>query len=322
MVEDHCVLKLFLGRALRSLGKYDDAEQELRKAVELEPDDPEAWIELGKLLYSMGNYAEAARIMDEAIILFPEDLSLRGTLALALYRLGDFTQATNEWANLHKLDPDLMAAMTNYAYVLLLQDRIDDALPLVEDAYRRDPTDYRALVLKGMVSLTSNDKETAKSYFEKILEVHTDNVEALSRLAVIEHETGNEEKSKALLEYAEKQISSDQECWRGLCFAYSRMGMYDKHIACLRRWTQQDPGAAAPWVALAIEYDRTGEKELALQAWRKAMDLRGYIRIHCAKCRQSIKYELHNASRFDPYEQVICSNCGSSIDMPIGLLAL
>ncbi len=322
LVEDHCVLALFLGRALRSLGKYEEAENELRKAIELEPDDPEAWIELGKLLYSMGNYGEAARIMDEAIILFPEDLSLRGTLALALYKLGDFTQATNEWANLHKLDPELMAAMTNYAYVLLLQNRIEEALPIVEEAFNRDSEDYRALVLKGMVSLTNGEKGNAKKYFEKILENHADNVEALSRLAVIEYEHGNKERCLNLLDTAEKQIDSEQECWRGLCFAYERLGMHDKHIDCLVKWTRKEPGAAAPWIALAIEYDRDGKKDLALHAWHKAMELRGYIRINCANCRKSIKYDVAKSINFDPYTPQKCTNCGSIIKMPVGLLAL
>ena len=321
MVEDHCVLALFLGRALRSLGKYEESEDELRKAIELEPDDPEAWIELGKLLYSMGNFGEAARIMEEAIILFPEDLSLRGTLALALYKLGDFTQATNEWANLHRLDPDLMAAMTNYAYVLLLQNRVEEALPVVEEAFHRDSEDYRALVLKGMVSLTNGENENAKRYFEKILENYADNVEALSRLAVIEYENGDKHRGEVLLDIAEKQIDSEQECWRGLCFAYSRLGMYDKHIDCLLRWTRKESGAAAPWIALAIEYDRTGKRNLALKAWQQAMELRGYIRINCSNCKESVKYDLSKFTDFDPYESLPCSNCGSMIKMPAGLLA-
>jgi Flp pilus assembly protein TadD len=319
LIEAHCVVSLFLGRALRSLGKYGEAESQLRKAVDLDPEDPEAWVELGKLLYSKGDYREAARILDEGILLFPEDLSLRGTLALALYRLGDLTQAGIEWAHMYRLNPDIMAAITNYAYILLLENRIEEATPLVESAYAKEPLDYRSLILKGLLALSEDKRAEAKSYFEKVLESDPDNAEALSRLAVVLHEDGNVTDSHAYLVLAEKQMGSNQECWRGLCFAYSRLGLHDKYVDCLIRWTEVDPGAAAPWIELAIEYDRMEKRSSALHAWKKSVELRGYIRVHCKACGSSFRTELKSAASFNPYESQHCTSCGNAVAMPAGL---
>ena len=64
MVEDHCVVALFLGRALRGVGKLDEAEEELRRAISLDSDEPENWSELGKLLYDKGTYKEDTQILE------------------------------------------------------------------------------------------------------------------------------------------------------------------------------------------------------------------------------------------------------------------
>ncbi|MDF1539734.1 MAG: tetratricopeptide repeat protein [Candidatus Thorarchaeota archaeon] len=320
IAEDHCVVALFLGRALRGLGKLDEAEEELRRAISLDPEGPESWIELGKLLYDKGNYRDTVRIMEEAILLFPDDLSLRGTNALALHRLGDFTEATLEWETLYKLSPELMAARTNYAYTLLLQNRMDDALPLVDSTYSMDPTDYRSLVLKGIVALSKNEIQEAKNYFERVLKVEPENVQALSRLAVIYHEEGKTALCDKYLKVAEQYIDASTECWRGLCYAYSELNMYSEHMACLTKWSQNDPGAAAPWIAIAIEYNRISKKDEALNAWRKAMSLRGYIRINCPSCGNSSKFDFESYDDFNPFADAECSKCGENIPMPRGLL--
>ncbi|TET13308.1 MAG: tetratricopeptide repeat protein, partial [Candidatus Thorarchaeota archaeon] len=46
LVEEHSVLSLFLGRALKALGHLHEAETELRKAVRLDPRAQDAWRDL------------------------------------------------------------------------------------------------------------------------------------------------------------------------------------------------------------------------------------------------------------------------------------
>ncbi len=320
MVEDHSVVSLFLGRALRGIGKLVDAEEELRQAISLDPDEAENWSELGKLLYDKGNYREASKTLEEALLLFPEDLSLRGTYALTLYRLGDFTQATVEWDIIHQLNPDLLTATANYAYTLLLQDRIVEAAPLIESAFSRHPTDYRSLVLKGIMTLRNGSNDEARGYFETVLEMDPDNVQALARLAIICHQEGELDNCNKYLDSAELHMDSSTECLRGLCYAYSELGWKSRQLDCLLKWTRNDPGAAAPWIALAIEYDKMGNEEKALRAWQKTLDLRGYVRINCKECGHSVRHDLDFYTDIDPYKDVNCEKCGTTIMMPKGFL--
>ncbi|MFW9806844.1 MAG: tetratricopeptide repeat protein, partial [Candidatus Thorarchaeota archaeon] len=51
LVEQHCVVELFLGRALWALGKLDYAEDKIREAHRLDSSEPEVWLDLARILY-------------------------------------------------------------------------------------------------------------------------------------------------------------------------------------------------------------------------------------------------------------------------------
>ncbi len=319
LVEQHCVVELFLGRALWALGKIDYAEDKIREAHRLDSSEPEVWLDLARILYNKHEYREAMEYLQQALDIFPDELGLIGLYALSLYRLGDFTAATNEWAKVHRLNPDLMAAVSNYAYLLLIQERIFEAAPFVGHANIVDSEDYRARILLGELRFKSGEHDGAKECFQRVLDLDPDNIEALSRLAVLAHLARDVETCKMYLERAEAELGRDPESWRGLCGVYPLLDMNEKYIECLVRWTQADPGAAAPWVALALEYDKQGKLEHARNAWRVVFELRGYVKILCGVCGNEARPPYDSTVGFDVYQAIVCPNCGVKINMPTGL---
>jgi tetratricopeptide (TPR) repeat protein len=319
LVEQHCVIDLFLGRALWALGKIELAEEKIREAHRLDSSEPEVWLDLARILYRKNQYKEALFYLEKATELFPEELGLLGLYALTLYRLGDYTAATEEWAKVHRLSPQLMAAVSNYAYLLLIQGRIFEAAPFVGHASVVDADDYRAQILLGELRFQSGEHDGAKECFQKVVMDDPGNIEALSRLSVLAHLAREEEESEYYLKRAEAELGRDPESWRGLCGIYPLLGMTEKYIECLIRWTKDDPGAAAPWVALAHEYDKQGKLEYARNAWRVVFELRGYVKIRCRKCETETRLPYDEANGFDVYQAVVCQDCGARINMPSGL---
>ncbi|MHA1480118.1 MAG: tetratricopeptide repeat protein [Candidatus Thorarchaeota archaeon] len=318
LCEEHCVLAQFLGRALLSLGQLDEAEEELRKAVRLDPEAQEAWCDLSKVLVEQGNYREAVSIIDQALPRFPADPELRGTRALSLYRLGDYRRASDEWALMHKQHPNLMLATANYAYTLLLMGNNEGALLIIDEAIELDSTDYRSHIIKGLLHFNrENFFESEKSY-QEALSSNPRSIESLSKMAILSHKKGDESESTRYLDIAEKQIEEVPECWRGLCFAYSYLGQHEKYMDCLLRWTKRDPRAAAPWIALFREYTKLGLTEKAKRALDKTAILRGYVTIHCSKCDADTELEVDEILGFDSAENQICSECDATISMPAG----
>lgn len=319
LVEQHYVVELFLGRALWALGKLVSAEDRVREALRLDSSQCEAWIDLGRILFQRREYREALNHIERGLELFPNDVGLVFLYALTLYRLGDYTTATEQWALVHTLEPYLMSGISNYAYILLLQERSFEAASFVGYANVIDPDDYRSLILLGELRFQSGDHEGALECFGKVLDKDPINIEALSRLAVIARNARDEKSCKEYLSRAEMELGRDPESWRGLCNAYPQLGMCEEYIDCLIRWTKADKNAAAPWVILAAEYDRRGNLEYARNAWRTVFELRGYVKIRCPSCKHEIRLSYDPIKGFDIYSARVCDSCGMKINMPAGL---
>lgn len=322
LVEEHCVLSMFLGRALMTLGRLESAEEELRRSIRLDPSHAEPWGDLGKVLYQNREYSEIIQTLEGAIESFPNNLDIRAMYALGLYKLGDYTRAAEQWGRLHQLEPRLMSAVSNYAFLMLTLGRTYEAAPFVGHAHTMAPTDYRSLILLGELRFQSGEHEGARECFCQVLEQDKDSVEALSRLAVLFHYLQDEHASEEHLRRAESLVSNDPEMWRGLCHAYSMLGRSDDFIDCLIKWTQADSTSASPWVALAKQYDRVGLLEHSRNSWRVAFELRDYVKILCGQCGYEQHLPYSKPDGFDIYADRICPECKALIRMPSGLAAV
>lgn len=319
MIEEDSIVSMFLGRALRILERFEEAEDHLRRSIRLDCTQSDPWIDLGWILYARTRYGDAAWILEDAVELFPDNLELRGLLALSYYRLGDFTSGAEQWAEMHRIEPAFMSAISNYAYLMLIQNRPYEAAPFVGRAITLAPEDYRSLILLGELRFQSGEHEGARDCLCKVLEEDPENVEALSSLGVLAHHMRNYEASQKYLEQAEKLVTDETSSWHGLCFAYSKIGKNHLFLDCLVRWAKADPGAAAPWVELAVEYDRRGLLEHSRNAWRVVFELRRYVKVSCRECASEMKMIYDSIEGFDIYQDQVCENCGSLIRMPAGL---
>lgn len=318
-VEQHCVVELFLGRALWALGKLVTAEDHVREALRLDPTEPEPWIDLTRILFQRYEYRQTKGLLEDALKRFPNEINLLFLYSLVAYRLGDFTLATEQLAKLHKIEPNLMTCISNYAYILLIQKRARDAIPFVNYANNIDSEDYRSLILLGELCFQSGELENAMDCFGKVLDRDPINIEALARLAVISKHLKDEKSFREYLSRAEIELGKDPESWRGLCGTYSQLGMLTEYIDCLKRWAKSDKNSAAPWVSLASEYYRRGELEASQNAWNRVFELRGYVKIHCNKCENEARLVYDDSNGFSITREIVCNKCNNKINMPDGL---
>ncbi|WP_425099239.1 tetratricopeptide repeat protein [Tropicibacter sp. S64] len=87
-----------LGSANLALGRLNQSEKLLRKAIEVEGDWPEAWNNLGVVLMERGNIAEAVEVFRRAYALDNgQNDSIRDNLRLALAKLdnSDYAEETD-----------------------------------------------------------------------------------------------------------------------------------------------------------------------------------------------------------------------------------
>ena len=82
-----------MGNLLLRQGKTAEAESMFRKAIQLNPLKPEAYLNLGALLTNRGKYNEAILNYKQAIDLDPNQRTAYINLALTYEKMGDTARA-------------------------------------------------------------------------------------------------------------------------------------------------------------------------------------------------------------------------------------
>ncbi|MGM0441972.1 MAG: tetratricopeptide repeat protein [Elusimicrobiota bacterium] len=116
---------------------------------------------------------------------------------------GNWQQATEKLTAALNRDPENLTVRNDLVTVLLRSGKTDDAVEIVEEGTRKASGQAAAWYLKGLVYEEKGDIQTAKSAYERALEITPKHTQALINLAVIvANEDDDPEKAVELLEKA------------------------------------------------------------------------------------------------------------------------
>ena len=170
--DDANLLRL-AGRASAELG-LDDAAQYLRKAVELDPENADAWRELGDALLSENQLGEATKAFRQAVELRPNDVASLVQLAHAAYASGDPEEAIGHVRQAVERDPNSYAARRALLEIYRAAHRYDDALAAAEELVESDPNDVLAILDVAELYLALDHPVDASSAFARLRKADED----------------------------------------------------------------------------------------------------------------------------------------------------
>ncbi len=158
-----------MGLSYFSWGKFDEAAESGRKAIELNPDDFIAYWTLSRIHFTMGNAAEAVRLCRRVIELKPRFYVAYADLRMALQVIGEIEEAdslaiklADEVLPTYLLqNPDDSRARMFYAIALAELDRKDDAIREGMTALEMSPGD--SVMLYNGACLYAQLGETRKA---------------------------------------------------------------------------------------------------------------------------------------------------------------
>ncbi|UCE11137.1 MAG: tetratricopeptide repeat protein [Candidatus Thorarchaeota archaeon] len=321
-VEDYCVVSLFLGRALHGLGRFDEAAFELKKALSMDPSPFEGWTDLGDLLITMKEFGEAAQTLEMALKHFPDEPALRSLYATTLHKLGDYRGAAKEWGIVSQLTPDSVMALSNHAYLLLLQRKVSEAEPIISRAEKIDPKDCRLKILHAEILIQRGEYKEAETFLMDAVESDDCYPPALARLAVTSFKQGNDALFSRYLQKTKEALVEDPDKWWALYYIYRLIGWTERMTDVLIDGTKEDRGSAAPWVTIACHYESMGMLEDAEQAWQVSFRIRRYVKLYCKHCGEDSRIPYDDAHGFDIHVPLTCEKCESDIAMPQGLASI
>lgn len=116
--EVHQLLSQAVG--LRADGHFPDAVRDLRRAVSLNPDNPNLHHELGTTFLMIGNWDSARVEMLETLRHDPNDADAHNALGFAYEKLGEIRPALDQYRIASRLDPSDDSYQRHYLEVLAL----------------------------------------------------------------------------------------------------------------------------------------------------------------------------------------------------------
>lgn len=168
---------------LYASGQYEQALNEVGKAIEQEPDNAELYILLGKIQYKQGKFEEATAAFNTAIE-HDEDAAEAFAYRARLNFIyeNDIERARADNMTALSLDSSLAIAHVTEGDIAFLNGNLVNASQSYAEAIRLDDTSVEAYVQRGKFNFVSGYYDRAKADFEAAISLE-ENATTLARRA-------------------------------------------------------------------------------------------------------------------------------------------
>lgn len=175
-----------LGALYKRTENFDLAIENFEKAYNISSDDIDTLKDLAFCYHRKGDYVKAVRFYDEALVKDPENYSLNYNKAIALHAQEKLSDAIISYEKVLTIKDDdviktnLTAALVEYGYKLLDDNKLDEAKINFEKAIRINPKEASSYFGMALAYRVDGEKELAMSYFQKAVDLDPKNDEYIS----------------------------------------------------------------------------------------------------------------------------------------------
>jgi len=284
-----------------------DAIPPLKKAAELQPDEPRAKLALGLALERTGDAAAAIEQFKAATALDAKNLEIRMEVARALLNAQRGAEAEQEYRAATELQPGFAAAHLGLAESLALQKKMeaaaaelgtylqlqpqnadarvqrasilaglgknDEALAELDRAAAYGPETVTALKMRSLVYFQQKNYTAALGTLQKAAAAAPNDLEIQARIGHLLIEEKKYPEAVHVLGAAFRANPQDNEVLRDLTTAQYLAGNYQAALEAIDLLDKRETLPPGAWFVRATCYDRLGEAEQALGAYRKFLEL-------------------------------------------------
>jgi tetratricopeptide (TPR) repeat protein len=213
---------------------WHDSESLFRNAIAVNPDNPNAQLNLGEALERSGNAEEARRHYAIAVELRPGDPLAHFNLANNLRDAGQLDQAAREYEAALRANPDHAASASNFGDLLARQARFDEAITWFRRALEIDPELDAARINLARALLLTNQHAESASLWRRIVGEQPGNAagwDGLARSTFVDSPT----EAVAAARHAVDLAGNNPEYLETLARALGTSGAQDEAMRMMRR---------------------------------------------------------------------------------------
>jgi len=192
-----------LGRVLEERAELTGSRAAYERVLELQPDNPDAGRLLGRLLFLSREYEAAAAVLRESLRVRPENPESWNTLGGVQTELGELDAALESFGRAVELAPAWDNPLYNQARLLVRVGRADEALPDLESLHESAPKSdvYGYAYAEALVEIGVSDP--AGEVLDEFLSRYDQDYNALVLRARVELLRGYPEKARPYAERAQ-----------------------------------------------------------------------------------------------------------------------
>ena len=184
-----------LSSLLQQLGRPVDAIPYLTRHLGMVPGDQQSLIQLGKCYADLGRLPEAERALRDALAAGDDPVGYYN-LGLVLERGGRLQEAESSYRRAVALGPGLASARNNLGLLLARTDRLDEATGHLHEAIRLDPASPDAYTNLAVVMLQRGQVSEAEQLARQAIDVDPAHADAHANLGVIRARAGDLESAR------------------------------------------------------------------------------------------------------------------------------
>ena len=271
-------------RELQLIGTPEETLAAYDKAIEIDPQNVEAWLGKGIAESTLGNQSEASRsferslhLCDEAIEADPEDADAWYFKAEVLFRMGRTDEALGAYDRVIWIRSGDYLPLERKAEYLLLLGRYDDALETFEGAIElrpADDTDQLALVWSAEAQILeiSGRYDDALEALERAVELDPENAYYWISKGYVASVMGETDDSIAAYDEALLIDPNSTAAWSAKASELARAKRYDESLEAYDELLSVDPSSAQGWLDKGDVLEKMGRTDEARDAFQRSLE--------------------------------------------------
>jgi PQQ-dependent catabolism-associated CXXCW motif protein len=173
------------GRALHDKQQYDPAIKEYDTAIQIAPDDADAYYNRGRAYYAKKDYPRAIEDFSQAVKLDPKNVGAFNNRGHAYYSMGDYDNSIINYSQAIALSPREKVLRSNRASAYEKKRDCDRAIQDYDSAIAIDPKYGDAYKNRGACYAEKEDYEKAISDLTQAIALNPGNIDLLIERGVM-----------------------------------------------------------------------------------------------------------------------------------------
>ena len=263
-----------IGVALVAKKQYAEAIPYFERALKAEPGFVEAHNNIGKALEELGKLDEAIPEYRLVLAKKPEHISALNNLGNALVRKGQFTDAIQTFEASLRAKPDQVAAHYGLAGALARLGRTDEAINQYQQVLQRSPTNASAHNDLGLVLARRGNLDQAILQFREAVRCKPDDPEVLCNLG--RTLAGQQKLDEAIPLYLQalRLAPTNANAHAALGQALAATGKFDDAVAHFEEALRLSPNNPSAHLNLGRALAAQGKSDEAIRHYNEALRLR------------------------------------------------